>query len=152
MKGVTGDKQAVKKAHEIFAALRGSEPNNAIVVAYHGSALTLLGRDAAQPIEKADKAEEGLNSLNQAISMDPNSKEIRLLRGKVCLRLPESFFQCSKIAIQDFTFLLDQYKKDANYLPKNQVQEIIKDLSTAYQNAGNEAEAKKVLQQLDEVN
>ncbi|WP_248893754.1 hypothetical protein [Bacillus methanolicus] len=72
MKGVDGDKKAVKIAYEIFLKLRKTEPDNALIEAYYGSTLALLGRDAVQPLEKADKAQEGLDSLNQAISMDPN--------------------------------------------------------------------------------
>ncbi|SES16307.1 hypothetical protein SAMN04487944_12129 [Gracilibacillus ureilyticus] len=151
MKGVDGDKQAVKKAHEIFLTLRDAEPNNAVVEAYYGSALALLGRDAVKPIEKADNAEEGLEALNRAVSMNPNNKEIRLLRANVCLRLPESFFQCSSTAIKDYTFLLNQYKKDPGYLSKNQVREIIKDLATAYQNAGKASEGKRAMQQWNQL-
>ncbi|MFC4402442.1 tetratricopeptide repeat protein [Gracilibacillus xinjiangensis] len=151
MKGVAGDKNAVKKAYDIFSKLRDTEPNNAVVEAYYGSALTLRGRDAVKTIEKADLAQEGLNALNKAVSKDSNNKEIRLLRANVCLRLPESFFKCSQTAIKDYTFLLDQYKKDPKYLSKNQIKEVVKDLSTAYKNAGKEAKAKEVMQQLKQL-
>ncbi|WP_240468711.1 hypothetical protein [Gracilibacillus sp. YIM 98692] len=146
MKGVDGDKKAVKLAYDIFLKLRDSEPNNALVEAYYGSTLALLGRDAVQPLEKADKAQEGLDALNQAISKNPNHKEIRMLRSNVCIRLPESFFQCSKIAVKDISFMLDRYQKDPSYLTNKQVKELIKDLKTAYQNMGNPDEASKVLQ------
>ncbi len=92
MKGVDGDKKAVKLAYQIFLKLRNAASHNAQVEAYYGSTLALLARDASQPLEKADKAQEGLDALNQAISMDPKDKEIRMLRSNVCLRLPESFF------------------------------------------------------------
>jgi hypothetical protein len=148
LKGVDGDKKAVKNAYEIFLKLRNTEPDNALIEAYYGSTLALLGRDAVQPLEKADKAQEGLDSLNQAISMDPNQKEIRLLRANVCLRLPESFFHCSQTAIEDFSFLLDRYKEDPSYLTNKQVRGIMEDLSTAYQNVGKLSEANEVSQRL----
>jgi lipopolysaccharide biosynthesis regulator YciM len=151
MKGVDGDKKAVKIAYEIFLKLRKTEPDNALIEAYYGSTLVLLGRDAVQPLEKADKALEGLDSLNQAISMDPNQKEFRLLRGNVCLRLPESFFHCSQTAIEDFSFLLDRYKEDPSYLTNKQVRGIIEDLSAAYQNVGKLSEANEVLQRLTQL-
>lgn len=151
MKGVDGDKKAVKIAYEIFLKLRKTEPDNALIEAYYGSTLALLGRDAVQPLEKADKAQEGLDSLNQAISMDPNQKEIRLLRANVCLRLPESFFYCSQTAIEDFSFLLDSYKEDSNYLTNKQVSRIMEDLSVAYQNVGKSSEANEVLQRLTQL-
>jgi hypothetical protein len=151
MKGVDGDKKAVKIAYEIFLKLRKSEPENALIEAYYGSTLALLGRDAVQPLEKADKAQEGLDSLNQAISMDPNHKEIRLLRANVCQRLPESFFHCSQTAIEDFSFLLERYKEDPSYLTNKQVRGLIKDLSAAYQNVGKFREANEVLQRLTQL-
>lgn len=146
MKGVDGDKKAVKLAYHIFLKLRNSASNNALVEAYYGSTLALLGRDASQPLEKADKAQEGLDALNQAISMDPKDKEIRMLRSNVCLRLPESFFQCSKTAVEDITFLLNHYQKDSSYLTKNQVKDLKRDLRTAYENMGKPDEADRVLE------
>ncbi|MCH5583951.1 hypothetical protein MK805_03110 [Shimazuella sp. AN120528] len=151
-KGLDGDKDAVKIACEIFSELRKTEPDNALIEAYYGTVLALLGRDAVQPLEKADKAQEGLNSLNRAVSLDSNHKEIRLLRANVCLRLPESFFYCSQTAIEDFSFLLDRYKEDSSYLTDEQFRKIIEDLSVAYRNAGKLKEANEVLQQLPQLN
>jgi lipopolysaccharide biosynthesis regulator YciM len=150
MKGVDGDKKAVKTAYEIFLSLRKSEPGNALIEAYYGSTLALLGRDAVQPLEKADKAQEGLDSLNKAISMDPSQKDIRLLRANVCMRLPESFFHCTQTAIEDFSFLLDRYKENPNYLTNKQVMAIMEDLSTAYKNIGKMREANEVLQRFNQ--
>ncbi|CAG7650264.1 hypothetical protein PAESOLCIP111_06043 [Paenibacillus solanacearum] len=147
-KGVDGDKKAAKNANEKLAKLREAEPSDALIEAYYGSSLALLARDAAKPLEKADKAQEGLDALNRAVKLDPGHKEIRLLRANVCVRLPESYFQCSRTAIEDFTFLLDRYKENSSYLSHKQVSEILRQLSTAYQNAGNPAEASAVLQRL----
>ncbi|MCH5583950.1 hypothetical protein MK805_03105 [Shimazuella sp. AN120528] len=149
-KGVDGDKKAVIKANEMLLKLCEAEPENALFEAYFGSTLVLLGRDAVKILEKADKAQEGLDVLNRAVSLDPNHKEIRLLRGNICLRLPESFFHCSETAIEDFTFLLDHYKVNSNYLTPKQIQEVLRNLSAAYQNAGKPDEANLVLQRLDQ--
>jgi len=99
--------------------------------------MALLGRDAAHPLEKAEKAQEGLDALNRAVSMDPTRKEIRLLRAHVCLRLPESFFRCSGTAIEDFTFLLERYASHAtDPLSPKQVQDFRRNLEVAYRNIG----------------
>lgn len=135
MKGVNGDKKAVKEAYDIFAELRKRDANNPLLEAYYGSTLTLLARDAAEPIEKADHAQEGLDALNRAVSNNSKNKEIRLLRAKVCLKLPESYFHCSQTAIEDLSFLLDRYKRDASYLSDEEVKEITNDLRTARKNA-----------------
>lgn len=144
--GVDGDKQAVIKANEILSKLCEVEPDNALFKAYYGSTLVLLGRDAVKILEKADKAQEGLDTLNCAISLDSNHKEIRLLRGNICLRLPESFFHCTETAIEDFTFLLDNYRGNPNYLTPKQVHEVLLNLSTAYHNVGNPDKANSILQ------
>jgi hypothetical protein len=89
--------------------------------------------------------------LNQAITIDPNQKEIRMLRANVCLRLPQSFFHCSQTAIEDFSFLLDRYKEDPSYLTNKQVRGIMEDLSAAYQNVGKLSEANEVLQRLTQL-
>lgn len=147
-KGVNGDKKAVIKANEMLLKLREAEPDNALFEAYYGSTLVLSGRDAVKILERADKAEEGLDALNRAVSLDPNHKEIRLLRGNICLRLPESFFHCSETAIEDFTFLLDRYKENPSFLTQKEVRDILKNLSEAYQNAGKPDKANEVLQRL----
>lgn len=149
--GVDGDKKAVIKANEMLLKLREAEPKNALIEAYYGSTLVLLGRDAVKILERADKAQEGLDVLNRAVSLDSNHKEIRLLRGNICLRLPESFFHCSETAIEDFTFLLDCYNENSNYLTPKQVREVLQNLSAAYQNAGKPDKANSVLQRLNQL-
>lgn len=149
--GVDGDKKAVIKANEILLKLREAEPENALIEAYYGSTLVLLGRDAVKILERADKAQEGLDVLNRAVSLDSNNKEIRLLRGNICVRLPESFFHCSETAIEDFTFLLDHYNDNSNYLTPKQVLDVLRNLSTAYQNAGKSDKANSVLQRLNQL-
>jgi hypothetical protein len=149
--GVDGDKKAVIKANEMLLKLREAEPENALIEAYYGSTFVLLGRDSVKILERADKAQEGLDALNRAVSLDSNHKEIRWLRGNICLRLPESFFHCSETAIEDFTFLLDHYKENSNYLTPKQVREVLRNLSAAYQNAGKPDKANSVLQRLDQL-
>ncbi|SYX85301.1 tetratricopeptide repeat protein [Paenibacillus alvei] len=146
--GVEGDKQAAKRAHEKLLKLRETQPHHALIEAYYGSSLALLSRDAVKLVEKEEKALESLEVLNQAVEMDPNEKEIRFLRGSVCLHLPESYFYSSSIAIEDFTFLLDRYQQDSNYLTHKQVRRVLRKLSKAYQNSGNPAKANEVSQRL----
>jgi hypothetical protein len=147
-RGVDGDKKAVKSANQEFSKLRITEPDNALIEAYYGSSLALLARDAVKPMEKADKAQDGLDALNRAVTMDPNQKEIRLLRANVCLRLPESFFHCTQTAIEDFSFLLDRYQKNSSYLTQKQFSEILRNLRSAFENAGKPDEANAVMQRL----
>jgi tetratricopeptide (TPR) repeat protein len=151
-KGVDGDKNAAISAFEKFSIFRKAYPDSALIEAYYGSAVALLARDAIHPLDKADKAQEGLDALDLAVSKDPNQKEIRLLRASVCVKLPESYFQRSITAIEDFNFLLNLYQKDPSSLSNKQVTEILKNLAAAYQNVGKLIEAKAILQLLSQVN
>ncbi|RLL40615.1 hypothetical protein D8M04_18900 [Oceanobacillus piezotolerans] len=150
-KGVDGDKKAVKKANKMLLKLREASPDNAIIEGYYGSTIVLSGRDSVKILERVDKAQEGLDILNHAIALDPNNKEIRLLRGNICVRLPESFFQSSETAIEDFTFLLNHYKEDSNYLTLMQIREVLRNLSEAYKNAGKPDKANAVLNRLNQM-
>ena len=85
---VTSDDNQIITMDQKFQVIQKMKHDNSLIEAYDGSTLALLGRDAVQPLEKADKVQERLDSLNQAISMDPNQKEIRLLRANVCQQLP----------------------------------------------------------------
>lgn len=146
--GLEDNQQAVKSAYEKLNKLRALEPNNALIEAYFGSTLVLLARDASRLVEKEEKALEGLDALNRAIDLEPHHKEVRFLRANVCLRLPEVYFHCASIAIEDFTYLLDRYHENHSYLSYNQVCKTMRDLSKAYQNAENPDKANDVLQQL----
>lgn len=145
-KGVEGDKHAVIQANEMLSKLREAAPDHALIEAYYGSTLVLLGRDAVKILDKVDRVEEGLEALDRAVSLDSEHKEIRWLRGNICLRLPESFFQCSTTAIEDFTFLLERSRHDPGYLTDTQVREVRQYLGMAYRNAGRAGQAEAFLQ------
>ena len=134
--GVDGDPKAVKSANEKLAKLRQSQPGNAIIEAYYGSSLALLARDAVKLPQKAELARESLEALERAIALEPNHKEVRLLRAHVCMRLPDSYFQSAQIAIEDFSFLLNKNQAAAGYLSPSEVRDVLSNLSKAYENAG----------------
>lgn len=134
--GVDGDQKAVKSANEKLAKLRRSQPGNAIIEAYYGSSLALLARDAVKLLVKEELARESLEALNRAVALDPNHKEVRLIRANVCLRLPDSYFETAQTAIEDFSFLLNRNQATEGYLTPNEVKEVLTDLGKAYQNAG----------------
>ena len=144
--GVDGDKKAVKSANEKLMKLREMTPNHALIEAFYGSSMALLARDSVRLQEKEELALQGLEALNHAVAMDPNHKEIRFLRGNVCLRLPDMYFQTAQIAIEDFTFLFDCYLANHSYLTPQQLKEVLNKLSESYQNAGNISKANEVLQ------
>lgn len=123
-KAIEGDRKAVVNAYNLLEAERRSEPDNALFEAYNGSLLALKARDAVKPLEKADLAQAGLDSLQRAVELDPQHKEIRLLRANVCMRLPDSYFRCANTALDDFRLLLSRNQQSPGYLSSKQVEEI----------------------------
>lgn len=142
--GINGDKKAVRGVSMKLQRLRDADPGNALVLAYYGSSLALLARDAVKLSDKEEKANEGLEALNRAVQMEPTHKEVRMLRGSVCLRLPDDYFGSLAIAIEDFTYLLDRHADHAGYLSPKQIKDVANKLATAFREAGMQGKALEV--------
>ena len=71
LKGVDGDKRAVRKATNRFRSLSLSHPNEPVFLAYFGACMTLQGRDLQNNIEKKRVTEEGLAKIDRALEMNP---------------------------------------------------------------------------------
>lgn len=134
--GIDGDKKAVRGASLLLQRLRDANPGNALVLAYYGSSLALLARDAVKLSDKEEKAIEGLEALSRAVQMEPTHKEVRMLRGSVCLRLPDDYFGSLALAIEDFTYLLDRHAEHDGYLAPKQLKEVASKLASAFREAG----------------
>jgi hypothetical protein len=69
LRGVDGDKRAVREATQRFRSLSQVHPQEPVFLAYHGASMTLQGRDAANNIEKQRITEEGLREIDRAIKL-----------------------------------------------------------------------------------
>ncbi|MFC5530398.1 hypothetical protein [Cohnella yongneupensis] len=147
-KGMQGDRTAVKDAFAQLSELRAIDSNHALLEAYYGSTLTLMARDADKLLDKADKSQQGLASLDRAISLAPGNAVIRLIRANVCLRLPENFFGRTQTAIDDFNDLLARHQRQPDLLTPIQYKQVIQGLATAYENTGKLTEARTTRQRL----
>ena len=145
-KAIQGDRQAVQNALAQFAELRKADPSDALAEAYYGSSLALKGRDAAQLADKAQFAQQGLASLDRAISMSPDNVAVKLIRANVCMRLPEHVFGRTQTAIDDFNDLLARHQSNPDLLAPAQYRQVIQDLAKAYENAGRPGEASAIKQ------
>lgn len=130
--GIKGNKESVKKAHDQFKKLYEQQPNNKEIKAYFGSATSLIARDAHSVTEKMKFALEGLNLLDEVIEVDSNCIVARFLRGHVAYRLPDLYFQRSKTAIEDFSYLVEVYEKDSTILNDVEYVEILKNLVESF--------------------
>ena len=67
LRGVDGDKHAVRDALQRFRSLSHDHPEEPVFMAYLGACITLQGRDAANNIEKGRLTDEGLDEIDQAL-------------------------------------------------------------------------------------
>ncbi|HHW39886.1 MAG TPA: tetratricopeptide repeat protein [Syntrophomonadaceae bacterium] len=147
-RGIQGDKEAVAKAYELLVKVKELLPDNNLVEAYYGSTVTLLGRDAVDPIERFKKAVRGLKILDGAVSRDPENIEVRILRGNVCYRLPETYFHRTATAVEDFSYLVSRYEQDPSLFSQDYYFQLLYDLGAAYKNLGRNQEADSAWQKL----
>lgn len=67
LRGVDGDKGAVRDALQRFRSLNQSHLQEPVFIAYLGACMSLQGRDAANNIEKRHLTEEGLGEVDRAL-------------------------------------------------------------------------------------
>ncbi|MCM3163870.1 hypothetical protein [Metabacillus litoralis] len=130
--GIKGNKLAVKKAYASLKELAKKQPKNLEIKAYYGSATTLLARDANSVTDKMKYALEGLKQLDEVVETSPDLILARFLRGNVCYRLPELYFQRTSTAIEDFSYLVTAFEGDSSILSEAEYTEVLKNLVEAY--------------------
>lgn len=99
LRGVDGDKRAVREATQRFRSLSQAHPNEPVFLAYLGASMTLQGRDAANNIEKQRITEEGLGVIDRALERrsvnadlgSPRYLETSLVAANSFIHIP-SFF------------------------------------------------------------
>lgn len=130
-KAVKGNRKATKEAYNLLKELNKEIPSNVEIFAYFGSVTALMARDTPLPKDKKKFALEGLEMLDQAVTKSPDNITIRILRGNVCLRMPESVFHRTQTARDDFEYIIDRYAKNPKILTESSYETIVKDLETA---------------------
>ena len=105
--GLVGDNDAAKKAERHLKVIRQTEGDTPRLLAYLGSTRLLAARAASLPIRKLNYSKEGLALLDKAVKQDPDSVEIRFLRGISTVRLP-SLFGRAKTAKGDLDFVRER--------------------------------------------
>lgn len=150
-RGVAGDKEAARRAHALLAKAHSLDPKNALITAYYGSSVALLGRDSGDPSEMFSKAIQGFMLLKQAASQDMNDPRIRLLRGYLCLALPESFFHLSPRAKKDLNFVRTAYEQGNRMISEETYRRVMTDLAELLDRTGEPERAARIRKRLSEV-
>lgn len=149
--GLAGDPASVRAAEALLNGYRKSHPGDALATAYHGSAMSLLARDETIPLERMRLAKKGLGLLDEAVAAAPANRTIRMLRGGVAYRLPESYFQRTETAIEDFLVVIYGEITSPGSLPKETYMKLIRELGDSYQRLGRVSEADICSRQLQKV-
>ncbi|WP_226665929.1 hypothetical protein [Metabacillus litoralis] len=130
-KAVKGNRKSTSQAYDLLKELNQENPSHVEALAYYGSASALLARDTPMPKDKKKFALAGLEILDKAVSKAPSNITVRILRGNVSLRMPESVFHRTQTAIEDFEYIVQSYEKDSSILSQNAFETIVKDLAAA---------------------
>lgn len=103
----------VKCAMDAVAALEKSEAlrHDAVTLAYLGSAWTLVGRDAENPMTKIDGVLKGNEFLDEAVRISPSDVVVRRIRYENNFALPD-IFERKPVAEKDVDFLIKLYAKN----------------------------------------
>jgi len=99
LRGVDGDKHAVRDALQRFRSLSQNHPKEPVFMAYLGACMTLQGRDAANNIEKGRLTDEGLGQIDRALKRlsagadqgSPRTLDALLVAANTFIHIP-SFF------------------------------------------------------------
>lgn len=111
------------------------------VLAYTGSAKTLVARDSWNVITKISYVNQGIEIMDKAIHKAPDNVVIRLLRANNSLALPRFFKRYFK-AKEDFLHIETLLGKHPNLLPPAIQAEIYYKLADIFKEEGNTARAK----------
>ena len=85
-------------------------PDDYEVLAYLGSAETMIARDSWNPIKKISCANEGIRLIDEAVYKDPGNIIVMLVRINNSLFLPK-LFKRSDLAKEDLLHLLELSKR-----------------------------------------
>ncbi len=108
--GMKEDKNAVKQAEKNLKQLLELQPDHALAMVYYGSTLTLKARDAFLPWDKIKWVKRGIEQMDQAVLLEPDNPEVRLLRGINNGSLP-AFFNRLSTALEDFAHIERLHKE-----------------------------------------
>lgn len=132
LKGIEGDMEAVDGWQELSKRIILMVPENNLLKAYLGSTIALLSMGTLNTKERFNKAVKNLEMLDLAISVEPDNIEMRTLRAYVSYCLPETIFQRTDTAVEDFNYLAARYEKEPTIFSREFYWQVLYDLGEAY--------------------
>lgn len=144
-----GDKRMLKPAVKHLKKATKIQPESSTAHCWYGSAIVMKAKYATFPPMKSYYVVAGLKEMDQAIELNQYDVESRFIRGQTCMGIPKLFGRANT-AIEDFSAL----EKMANHSPDkfddDTKAKILYYLSSAYENAEDENQAKAYADKLIE--
>lgn len=103
--------RASSKAFSLFKSLADTVADDYVLLAYLGSCLTMKARDSWNLLTKMSDLHQGIALLDNAVKLDSDNIEIRLIRINNSMELP-SFTGRIKMAKDDLQYLASLFHKD----------------------------------------
>lgn len=145
---LAGDREAARKAFQVFAKAYEMEPGNQLLRAYYADTLSMQGQFENDVPEKIHYAIKGMQEFDSAVNANPDHVQVRYMRAYHSLRLPESFFHRTHTAIGDIEYLIERYEQDSSILPQETYWQLLYDLGVAYQRMGMDKECEAAWKKL----
>ena len=103
-KGAEGDKTAVEPARKKLEKALELDAKHALARVVLGSVYTLKARDAFLPNGKMKWARRGVETMDDAVASDPDSREVRWIRALNNFHMP-SFMKREELVLKDLEWL-----------------------------------------------
>ncbi len=141
--GAEGDKKAVERAEGYLRRLLALQTNHVPGLALLGSVYTMKGRDAFWPNVQLRLVHEGNRTMDQAVGLDPENVEARLIRVFNNAHMPD-FLGRSGTVQADLAWLGPRVDKNPNLISLNQRQTLALHQGRLLKKQHRTAEALKV--------
>ena len=86
-----GDKAHAASAVELLEPFVQAKQDNTLALAFLGSARTLMGRDARNPLLSVERIKKGLKDMDRAVEISGDDLSVRLVRAQNSTTLPSMF-------------------------------------------------------------
>lgn len=130
-KALNGDSDDLKEALNFFDVFVLTNPAPEVEM-IHIDLQSMQGRDSINTYEMFGSAIKSMKAMDSLINENPTLPELRAIRARHSLRLPEMFFRRAAIAVSDIESLLknNEYLKEAGTQKHHQ---LLFDLGYAYE-------------------
>jgi hypothetical protein len=135
-KNIDTTERMILKAEKFSRLVNKSQ----LAMAYYGSMLTMIGRDSKNPVKKIYYTKKGIKKIDQAVKMNANAANVRIIRGLNSISLP-SFFERKNFAALDMEWIIQKVPADKKLFNDKTMSEVYYKLAEYYKETDNSQKA-----------